>query len=250
MAAISDRVGRKPIFMIGLVLGILFFFPLYKGLALYVNPALKQLQANSPIVVVADPAECSVQFNLTGTAKFLTSCDIARGSLASAGVSYESQDAPPGTLAQIRIGEERLVAYDGGKPDAKEREREYKKALAEGLKRAGYAATFDPARVNWPMAILMLFLMMTFATFTYGAMAASLVELFPTRIRYTSLSLPYHVGIGWFGGFLPAASFAIMAATGNPYSGLWYPVLLEVVALAVVLLFLKETKEVDIFEGD
>lgn len=250
VAALADRVGRKPVFMAGLVLGIVFFFPLYKALTLYVNPALKQAQASSPVIVVADPAECSVQFNPTGTAKFRTSCDIARSSLTSSGVSYESEAGAPGSVAEIRIGDERISAYDGSKADTKEREREYKQALGKALERAGYATSFDPARVNWPMAVLVLFLMMTVPTFTYGAMAASLVELFPTRIRYTSLSLPYHVGIGWFGGFLPAAAFAIMAATGDPYSGLWYPVMLEGLALAVSLLFLRETKDIDIFRQD
>lgn len=248
VAALSDRVGRKPIFMIGVALGIAFFFPLYKALTLYVNPALTEAQANSPIVVVADPSECSFQFNPTGTAKFQTSCDIAKGSLASAGVSYESRPGAPGALAEIHIGDDRVLAYDGSKPDAKAREGEYRQALARGLQRAGYASTFDAAKLNWPMAILVLFVMMSFATFTYGAMAASLVEMFPTRLRYTSVSLPYHIGIGWFGGFLPAAAFAIMAASGNIYAGLWYPVLLAAVAFIVSLFFLEETKDEDIFK--
>lgn len=248
VARASDRVGRKPIFMIGLALGISCFFPLYKALTAAVNPALDRAQAQSPVVVVADPAECSIQFNPTGTAKFRTSCDIAKSSLASAGVSYATREASAGSIAEIRIGDARVSAYDGSRQDAKEQERIYKDSLAKVLQQAGYAATFDRSRVNWPVAILVLMAMMSFATFTYGAMAASLVEMFPTRIRYTSLSLPYHVGIGWFGGFLPAAAFAIMAETGNIYAGLWYPVILLIVAFIVCLFFLKETKDVDIFK--
>ena len=250
VAGVSDRVGRKPIFMIGLALGIAFFFPLYKALTVYVNPALAAAQADSPILVVADPEQCSIQFNPTGTAKFRSSCDIAKSSLASAGVSYETRRGAPGQLAEIRIGDARVTAYDGSAADAAAKEADYRAALMGALERAGYASTFDPARVNWPMAILVLMAMMSFATFTYGAMAASLVEMFPTRIRYTSLSLPYHVGIGWFGGFLPAAAFAIMAETGDIYAGLWYPVALIAVSFVVCLLFLRETKDVDIFRDD
>ncbi len=248
VATITDRVGRKPMFMIGLALGIIFFIPLYKALTSYVNPGLERAQANSPVVVFADPAECSFQFNPTGTAKFTTSCDIVKGSLASAGITYESRPSPAGTPAEIQIGQERLRAYDTTGPDAKENEKAFKATLAATLAGAGYAAKFDPAQVNWPMAVLVLLAMMSFATFTYSAMAASLVELFPTRIRYTSMSLPYHVGIGWFGGFLPAAAFAIMAAWGNIYAGLWYPITVAAVAFVVCLFFLPETKDVDIFQ--
>lgn len=248
VAALSDRVGRKPIFMIGLALGMLFFFPLYKALTFYVNPVLYHALTQSPVVVLVDPAECSIQFNPTGTAKFRSSCDIAKSSLASAGVSYEVRGGAAGAPAEIHIGETRVAAYDGSKPEAKALEAAFKQSLTQALTQAGYVATFDRGKVNWPMAILVLMTMMSFATFTYGAMAASLVEMFPTRIRYTSLSLPYHVGIGWFGGFLPAAAFAIMAETGNLYAGLWYPVVLIGVSFVVCLFFLRETKDVDIFK--
>lgn len=244
--ALSDRVGRKPIFLAGLALGILFFFPLYKSLTHYVNPALERAQANSPVVVLADPAECSFQFNPVGTAKFRTSCDIAKSSLASAGISYEHRIAPPGTTAQVRIGPKTVTAYDGNALDAEDRAAAFKSELAVALLAAGYASQADDAQLNRPMAVLVLLLLMLFGTMTYGPLAAMLVEMFPMRIRYTSLSLPYHVGIGWFGGFLPAAAFAIMAAKGNIYAGLWYPVVIASAAFVICLVFMRETKDTDI----
>lgn len=245
---LSDRIGRRPTFFLGLALGIAFFIPLYKTLTHYVNPALERAQANSPVVVVADPTECSFQFNPTGTAKFHNSCDIARNALSSAGVSYGSRPAASGSIAEIHVGDARIAAYDGRAPDAKEKAAAFKAQLGKTLEGAGYAAKADPAQINHVMAVLVLFALMSFGTMTYGPLAALLVEMFPTRIRYTSLSLPYHVGIGWFGGFLPATAFAIMAATGNIYAGLWYPVITAAIAFVVCLLFLKETKDVDIFK--
>lgn len=247
---LSDRIGRRPTFFLGLALGIAFFIPLYKALTHYVNPALERAQATSPVVVVADPAQCSFQFNPTGTAKFHTSCDIARNALSTAGVNYSSQPAAAGAVAEIHVGEARIAAYDGGAPDAKERASAFKAQLGKALENAGYAAKADPSQIDHVMAVLVLFVLMSFGTMTYGPLAAMLVEMFPTRIRYTSLSLPYHVGIGWFGGFLPATAFAIMAATGNIYAGLWYPVITAAIAFVVCLLFLKETKDVDIFAND
>ena len=245
-AALSDRIGRKPVYLAGLLLGVVAFFPLYKALTHYVNPALERAQQTSPVSMVADPRECSFQFNPVGTAKFHTSCDIARSSLSKAGVNYESVVAPPGTPAQIKIGASTVAAYDAAAPDAKTRATQFQSELAAALKQAGYAAKADPAETNRPIAILILMLLMSFGTLTYGPLAAMLVEMFPTRIRYTSLSVPYHVGVGWFGGFLPASAFAIIAATGNIYSGLWYPVIVASVAFVVTVLFYRETKDVDI----
>jgi MFS family permease len=243
---LSDSVGRKPIFLAGVLLGIVAFFPLYKALTHYVNPALERAQQNSPITVVADPQECSFQFNPVGTAKFHTSCDVAKSSLSKAGVNYQSEAAPAGTAAQIKIGTSIVAAYDASGPDAKTKAAEFQSALAAALKQAGYAPKADLTEINRPMAILILMLLMSCGTLTYGPLAAMLVEMFPTRIRYTSLSVPYHVGVGWFGGFLPATAFAIIAANGNIYSGLWYPVITASIAFVVSLVFVKETKDVDI----
>lgn len=246
-AVLSDRIGRKPIFLAGLAMGILFFFPLYKALTHYVNPALERAQINSPVTVFADPAECSFQFNPVGTAKFHGSCDIAKSSLTSAGVGYENLAAPAGTMAEIRIGTKTTItAYDGNAPDATIRAAEFRTALRAALHEGGYIEKADNEQVNRLLAVLILLLLMIFGTMTYGPLAAMLVEMFPTRIRYTSLSLPYHVGIGWFGGFLPASAFAISAATGNIYSGLWYPVTIASAAFVICLVFMKETKDVDI----
>ena len=243
---LSDRIGRKRIFLTGVGLGIVVFFPLYKALTHYVNPALERAQQNSPVTVVADPRECSFQFNPVGTAKFHTSCDIAKSSLSKAGVNYQSVVAPAGTAAQIRVGSSVIEAYDASGPDAKAKASEFQSALAAILNQAGYSPKADPGEMNRPMAILILMLLMACGTLTYGPLAAMLVEMFPTRIRYTSLSVPYHVGVGWFGGFLPAAAFAIIAASGNIYAGLWYPVVTASIAFVVSLVFVRETKDVDI----
>ncbi len=248
-ARLSDRIGRKPVFMAGLLSGILFFFPLYQALTHYVNPALEIAQRSAPITVSADPGECSFQFNPVGTAKFMSSCDVARASLSKAGVSYATTIAPPGTIASISIGTRVIGAYDARDGDAS-RVESFNRELAGILREAGYSQQADPDAINKPMAILVLLLLMVCGTITYGPLAALLVEMFPTRIRYTSLSLPYHVGIGWFGGFLPAAAFAIVAASGNLYSGLWYPVVIASAAFLVCLLFLKETRHVDIHAED
>jgi MFS family permease len=244
--ALSDRVGRKPVFLAGALLGAAFFFPLYKGLTHYVNPALERAQSSAPVTVLADPAECSFQFNPVGTATFHASCDVARSNLSKAGVNYRTEAAPAGTLAQIRVGAASVAAYDASTPDAKAKATAFQAALGEALKQAGYAAKADAAQIDRPMAILMLMLLMSFGTMTYGPLAAWLVEMFPTRIRYTSLSVPYHVGVGWFGGFLPATAFAMMAAYGNIYAGLWYPVVVASFAFVVTLLFARETKDADI----
>ena len=243
---LSDRIGRKPIFLAGLLLGIVGFFPLYKALTHYVNPALERAQQNSPIAVIADPHECSFQFNPVGTTTFHSSCDIAKSSLSKAGVNYQSVAAPAGTAARIKVGSSTVAAYDASGPDAKARAKEFQSELMAALKQAGYAPKADPEEMNRSMGVLVLMLLMSCGTLTYGPLAAMLVELFPTRIRYTSLSIPYHVGVGWFGGFLPATAFAIIAASGNIYSGLWYPVITASIALVVSLVFVRETKDADI----
>lgn len=248
---LSDRVGRKPVLMAGCLLAALFFFPLFKGLAHYANPALEAAQRQAPIVVRADPGECSFQFNPAGTSKFVTSCDIAKGAITRSGLNYTDEPLPRGQVAEVLIGDQVIPSFDGKAPNASAMARAFDGRIASALKAAGYAVgAADPARINFPMTTLLLVVLMLFGTMTYGPIAAMLVELFPTRIRYTAMSLPYHVGIGWFGGFLPAASFAISARTGNIYSGLWYPVSLAAACFVICLLFVKESKGIDIYRKE
>ncbi|BBU30316.1 MFS transporter [Burkholderia sp. THE68] len=240
--ALSDRIGRKPIIMTGCLIAALSYFPLFKSLTHYTNPALEAASARAPITVVADPSQCSFQFNPVGTAKFTSSCDIAKGALSRAGLNYENVAAPTGTIAEIKIGETIVNAYDGTLADAKMKAADFETSLSQTLKQAGYPEKADPSQINWPMAIGVLTILVLFVTMVYGPLAAMLVELFPARIRYTSMSLPYHVGNGWFGGFLPATAFAIIAARGNIYSGLWYPIVIAGATFIIGTLFLRETK--------
>jgi len=244
--ALSDKIGRKPIIMAGCLLAALTYFPLFQGLTHYANPALEAAQASSPVTVIADPAECSVQFNPAGTSKFTSSCDIAKGALVKAGVPYTNQAGPAGSKAEIDVGSTRIAAYDATAADAATVGPVFAKSLGDTLKTAGYPASADPAQVNYGMVLLILVVLVLYVTMVYGPIAAMLVEMFPTRIRYTSMSLPYHIGNGWFGGFLPATAFAIVAGTGNIYSGLWYPIIVASVTLVIGTLFLKETRHVDI----
>ncbi|TSD90307.1 MHS family MFS transporter [Mycobacterium sp. KBS0706] len=244
--ALSDKIGRKPIIMAGCLLAVLTYFPLFQALTHYANPALEAAQASSPVTVIADPAECSVQFNPVGTAKFTTSCDIAKGALVKAGVPYSNQAGPAGAKAEIDVGSTRIAAYDGAAADAATVGPVFTKGLADALKTAGYPEKADPAQINHFMVWLILFVLVLYVTMVYGPIAAMLVELFPTRIRYTSMSLPYHIGNGWFGGFLPAIAVAIVAGTGNIYSGLWYPIIIAGVCLVIGTLFLKDTRHIDI----
>jgi hypothetical protein len=244
--ALSDRIGRKPIIMAGCLIAALTYFPLFKALTHYANPALETAIASSPVTVVANPDECSFQFNPVGTSKFTSSCDIAKSTLVRRGVPYENQAAPAGTIAQVKIGSTTIDAYEGSAPDAKEKGTAFDKASGDALTAAGYPAKADPAQINHFMVIVVLFVLVLYVTMVYGPIAAMLVELFPTRIRYTSMSLPYHIGNGWFGGFLPTTSFAIVAATGNIYSGLWYPIVIAVMTLVIGTLFLRDTRHVDI----
>jgi MFS family permease len=242
----SDRVGRKPIIMLGCLLAVITYLPLFKAITHYANPALETAVATSPVVVTANPDECSVQFNPVGTSKFTSSCDIAKSALVTRGIPYSNEAAPAGTTAQIKVGQTAIASYDAKGPDAAAKAPVFTKALADALTTAGYPAKADPARINHAMVIVLLVILVIYVTLVYGPIAALLVELFPTRIRYTSVSLPYHIGNGWFGGFLPAIAFAIVAATGNIYNGLWYPIAIAGMTLVVGVLFLRETKDVDI----
>jgi MFS family permease len=245
--ALSDRIGRKRIIMAGCALAILTYFPIFKAITHFANPALEAAQATSPVIVAADPADCSLQFNPVGTSKFTSPCDIAKSALVRQGVPYANEAVPAGTPAQIRIGSAMVAAYDGGTTAAAEKA-EFEKSLSGSLKAAGYPAKADPAKINYLMVILLLTVLVLYVTMVYGPIAALLVELFPTRIRYTSMSLPYHIGNGWFGGFLPTTAFAIVAATGNIYDGLWYPVIIAAITLVIGMLFVRETKHVDIHQ--
>jgi MFS family permease len=255
---LSDRIGRKSIILGGCAIAALTYFPIFKAVTHYGNPALESAINNAPVVVVADPASCHFQFNPTGTAKFPSSCDIATAQLTAASVSYTHQDAPAGTVASIKIGDKVYPSFnatmtaDGLDFDkaSKAREAALKKDLGASLKAAGYPAKADPEQINRPMLVLMLFILVLFVTMVYGPIAAMLVEMFPTRIRYTSMSLPYHIGNGWFGGLLPTISFALVASNGNIYYGLWYPIIIAAVCVVIGALFVRETKDNNIYAAD
>ncbi|MBC3833508.1 MHS family MFS transporter [Undibacterium amnicola] len=249
--ALSDKIGRKPIIMAGCLIAALTYFPLFKALTEAANPALAAAQAANKIVVTADPTECSFQFNPTGTKKFTSSCDIAKQVLAANSASYETVEGQgPATIA---IGTTVIQSYSSTgleAADAKAKDAAFKKSVTDALRTAGYPAKADPAGVNKPMIILILSILVIYVTMVYGPIAAMLVEMFPTRIRYTSMSLPYHIGNGWFGGLLPATGVAIVAQTGNMYNGLWYPIIVAAATFVIGMLFVKETKDVDIYAND
>jgi MFS family permease len=235
---LSDRIGRKKIILAGCALAALTYFPLFEALARAANPALYAATAAAPVRVVADPGACSVQFDPIGRNKFdRRSCDIAKAFLARSGVSYANVAAPPGAAARLEIGAAAIAAPESGADAIAAFQAEARAALT----RAGYPERADPARVDKPLVILILFVLVLYVTMVYGPIAALLVELFPTRIRYSSMSLPYHVGNGWFGGFLPTTAFAMVAATGDIYYGLWYPIAVAALTVAVGLAFLPET---------
>lgn len=249
----SDKIGRKPIIMAGCLLAVLTYFPVFEALTKAANPDLYAAQQKNKVVVTADPGECSFQFNPTGTVKFTSSCDIAKQVLAGASVSYENEVGAAGTPASIKIGETVITGYTSkGIPadEAKAKDAEFKKSVSEALKAAGYPAKADMAKVDKVMVVAILAYLVLLVTMVYGPIAAMLVEMFPTRIRYTSMSLPYHIGNGWFGGLLPTTAFAIVAQTGNMYNGLWYPIIIAGMTFVVGMLFIKETKDVDIYARD
>jgi MFS family permease len=242
---LSDKIGRKPIILVGCLLAVLTYFPLFHALTEYANPALYAAQAKANVTVIADPQECSFQFDPIGKNKFdSTSCDIAKSFLAKAAISYNRIDAPSGTVAQIRSGETTLTAPDPKTVTGKERKdaiAKFQAAAKTTLTAAGYPDKADPAAINKPMVVLILFVLVLYVTMVYGPIAALLVELFPARIRYSAMSLPYHIGNGWFGGFLPTTAFAMVAATGNIYYGLWYPIVVAAATVVIGLFFLPET---------
>jgi MFS family permease len=308
--SLSDKIGRKPIILGGCLIAAVTYFPLFKALTEAANPDLARAQATAPVTLVADQNECSFQFNPTGTAKFTSSCDVAKQLLASSSVNYENVAGPAGSVAVIKVGETAIQSFsptkvteadvpaakeaatkakeaaaakladlkasaaaedkikdaekalkeasgnlaafdkDGKAAAAKIMEGQFKKAVGAALKSAGYPTKADPAKLNKPVIVAILTLLVIYVTMVYGPIAAMLVEMFPTRIRYTSMSLPYHIGNGWFGGLLPTTAFAIVAQTGNIYNGLWYPIIVAGITFVVGLLFVRETKDVDIYAGD
>jgi hypothetical protein len=237
-------VGRKPIILTGCLLAALTLFPLFKALTAAANPALAAAAERAPITVAAAPGDCSFQFDPVGRAQFLSSCDIAKGWLARAGLPYVNETAATGAVAEVRIGGEVLAAFDGHavpRADLAARRTAWEKQAAATAAAAGYPAAADSAAVNKPLVVALLLLLMVYVAMVYGPIAAALVEMFPARIRYTSMSLPYHLGNGWFGGFLPTTAFAMVAATGNIYYGLWYPVVVAAATAVIGALFLRET---------
>lgn len=248
-AWISDFLGRKPVMLFGLALAALSFVPGFEALTQAVNPQLTEAALATPVTVFAATSDCSVQFDPIGKTKFTTSCDVAKGELADRGIPYRNLAAPPGTVAEIRFGNHAIRSFDGAalSPKALGRQRSaFHAKLAEQLGAVGYPEQADASRIDIRRAIFWLLVFIIAASALYGPQAAALVELFPTRIRYSALSLPYHIGVGWFGGFLPAAAFAIVAQSGNIYAGLWYPVIVAAVGFVVALLLLPETRGRDI----
>jgi len=249
--SLSDRIGRKPIIMIGCVVAAATYFPIFKALTEYANPAIFKAQQQNPVVVVADPALCSIQFDPVGKARFHSDCDIAKAWLAKKAVPYHLKAAPVGSATQIWVGSQRVESLDGTKVSPEQfkyRFAEFDQAMLSAVRLAGYPSRADPTQVNIPVVLGLLSLLVIYVTMVYGPIAAWLVELFPARIRYTSLSLPYHIGNGWFGGFLPTVAFAMVAATGDIYYGLWYPVVVALVTAVVGTCFLPETKDREIHD--
>lgn len=286
--SLSDKIGRKWIILGGCALAVVTYFPVFSALTKAANPDLAAAQAAAKVTVTADPAECSFQFNPTGTKKFTSSCDVAKQRLAGASVSYDNVVAAAGTPAVIKVGETvvnvkyspediaaakakaeaKLAEVSAANPVDEKAVAAAKKSVADlgnektagatllganlgaALKAAGYPTKADPAKVDKVMVIALLTYLVILVTMVYGPIAAMLVEMFPTRIRYTSMSLPYHIGNGWFGGLLPTTAFAIVAQTGNMYNGLWYPIIIAGATVVIGALFIKETKDVDIYAND
>ncbi|WP_310460767.1 MFS transporter [Sphaerotilus sp.] len=256
---LSDKIGRKPIIMAGLLLAMLTFFPLFKSLTEAANPDLARAQATAQISVKADPATCSFQGSpIAREVDFTNPCDIAKRSLAQNSASYTNEAVAAGAATTIKIGDKEIVPPTGvllagghkfdetsGKAIAA-----FKKEVAAALKEAGYPAKADPAKIDKVKIIMILSVLVIYVTMVYGPIAAMLVEMFPTRIRYTSMSLPYHIGNGWFGGLMPTIAFAMVAQNGNMYYGLWYPITIAAITFVVGMLFVKETKDTDIYAGD
>jgi MFS family permease len=242
---LSDRIGRKPIILFGCALAALTYFPAFHALSEAANPALARAAASAPVSVVTSDADCSLQFDPVGRNKFDSrSCDIAKAFLAKNAISYTNVEAPAGSVTVVRIGGASFTAPDPARVAGEERKAAiatFQAQVKAALTDAGYPSKADPAQIDKVKVVVILTYLVLLVTMVYGPIAAMLVELFPSRIRYTSMSLPYHIGNGWFGGFLPTTAFAMVAATGDIYYGLWYPIVVAALTFIVGLLFLPET---------
>ena len=259
---LSDKIGRKPIILAGMLLAVLTYFPLFKALTGAANPELAKAQVTAQISVKADPATCSFQGSpVAREVDFLSGCDIAKRALTQSSASYSNEAVPAGTATTIKIGDKEITpptakTLTGGHKFDEESTKAiaaFKKDVADTLKAAGYPAKAKPIEFmggQWWTIVGILTILVLYVTMVYGPIAAMLVELFPTRIRYTSMSLPYHIGNGWFGGLLPSITFAMVAQNGNMYYGLWYPIIIAAVCFVIGLLFVRETKDVDIYARD
>lgn len=242
---LSDRVGRKWVLWFGMTLALVAYFPGFHMMSTFANPALAEAEAKTPVMVIADPAACNLQFDPVGKARFVSSCDIAKSTLANAGISYRNNAALPGTVASVTVGKAAVPSFEGAGLDAaalKAAKTDFETRLKAALVAEGYPAKADPARMNLPGLFAVLVVFVIGATALYGPQASALVELFPTRVRYTALSLPYHVGTGWVGGFVPFTAFAIVAATGDIYAGLWYPFVFTLISVVCTMFLLRETR--------
>jgi len=254
---LSDKIGRKRIILAGCLLAAVTYMPLFHALTRAANPDLAQAQSMAEVRVTANAAECSFQGSpIAREIDFKTSCDIAKRFLAQNSVSYDNVAAEPGTAAILSIGDKTITAPAAVVVNSKfddaslQKIDAFKKEVTAALRSAGYPEKADPNKVNTPLVIAILAVLVIYVTMVYGPIAAILVEMFPTRIRYTSMSLPYHIGNGWFGGLLPSTAFAIVAQSGNMYAGLWYPIAVAAITFVIGLLFIKETKDVDIYKAD
>ncbi|HEU4852539.1 MAG TPA: MFS transporter [Telluria sp.] len=256
--ALSDRIGRKFIILGGCVIAAATYFPIFQGITHFGNPQLEAAIKSSPVTVIADPETCHFQFNMTGTAKYPASCDMVTSLLAGASVAYTIEPAAPGTVAKVKVGEKEFTSFNAAMTadgldfdaDSKAKQAALKTELGAAIKEAGYPAKADPDQINKPMVVALLFILVLYVTMVYGPIAAMLVEMFPTKIRYTSMSLPYHIGNGWFGGLLPTISFSLVAMKGDIYYGLWYPIVIALITAVVGFLFVRETKDNDIYAAD
>jgi len=233
---LSDKIGRLKIILAGCLIAALTYFPLFGALTHYVNPALESFQANTKITVAADPAQCNFHIFVGPWSKF-TECDKTKDSLTKLGLSFASSDLPAGSAVKTTIADVELAGFDEAK-------------IKEALKAKGYPAAADKSAINWGMTLLILFIFLIYVTMVYGPIAAFLVEMFPTKIRYTSMSLPYHIGNGWFGGMLPLLATALVAARGDIYAGLWYPIVVALMTFVIGLIFLRDRKNVDLHADD
>ena len=257
--SLSDKIGRKPIIMAGCLIAAVTYFTVFPMLLQYANPALLQAQQATKVTVTADPKECSFQGSpIARDIDFRTSCDIAKRALTQAYVPYENKAGPAGSPATITLGDKVLTApaatlneqRHGFSAESAKAVGEFRKSLTDAIKAANLDAAADPAKMNKGMVLVILVFLVILVTMVYGPIAAMLVEMFPTRIRYTSMSVPYHIGNGWFGGLLPTTAFAMVAATGDIYYGLWYPVIVAAGTFVIGMLFIRETKDVDIYARD